>query len=473
MIGLAYAALPLVVVGGVADFVGGLVFSTAARQAVITVGVAANDASWLAPVMSLAARAVTMLRIASAVDGAVTTYDIPMLPDTELTPGGVTGEPVKEGAQGSFTNPIPYTGFRVHYNSTMGGCEVRGSRSTDGVTHTVKGGYYDSVSALAAACAEVLAYDSHFTGQIYIFSPFGEPTEVAMNGNYYYIDTVYVMFGCSGGNGYCDVSEQGSFFLNQYFRSGINISYAITNFPDGIKTFARSDSGFFPLPSDPDWTPEEIEHYSGNPSPLKFVDANGNIVTLSGTSEGTVIQSSTQIGPDVKLRTAELTKEAVAKSVREEVVKNATAAEVAAASVAAGTGANTGTQTGTGTGSIQFPSDYARQGEAGAAAETILGKSEEFFTDSNVSEFEQADKNAEFKEAFFLDDFTDMLEWQLPSHSSECPVAEIDVKYFSSDSALIFDSHCEILENPDVKGVADVSFLVMWILSALFVVLKA
>lgn len=118
-----------------------------------------------------------------------------------------------------------------------------------------------------------------------------------------------------------------------------------------------------------------------------------------------------------------------------------------------------------GTGNIVFPTDYARQYEAGTAAQTVvaaINAQTDFLTES-------ADQPADPETThfdFFDDIFDDLLSWQLPAHTGTCPTIE-----FEWQGIHVMDAHCNIIE--DHRADIDIAFVLLWSLLAIAIVLRA
>lgn len=138
----------------------------------------------------------------------------------------------------------------------------------------------------------------------------------------------------------------------------------------------------------------------------------------------------------------------------------------AGASVSGNPGVTTpgsGGQTGSGLNPPTFPSDYAKSGEAAAAAKSITDRLD---NTSDVGD-PVLPQDQEFGDAFFKDTFTSLLAWQLPAHSSACPVGS-----FSWDGRIYsVDAHCQLIA--DHWSLLSQAMAVVWIIAALFIVLRA
>lgn len=120
---------------------------------------------------------------------------------------------------------------------------------------------------------------------------------------------------------------------------------------------------------------------------------------------------------------------------------------------------------------IQFPSDYARQGEAQAAADSInnaLGPKLDKITETGADPADPVQPaNSEFDQAFFQGTFTNLLGWQLPTHTSQCPTGSFDWL----GQTFTMDSHCQLIAD-HFQAIA-AAMAVVWTILALFILLSA
>ena len=121
--------------------------------------------------------------------------------------------------------------------------------------------------------------------------------------------------------------------------------------------------------------------------------------------------------------------------------------------------------------SIQFPSDYARQGEAAAAAQSIndaLGPKLDKITETGADPADPVEPpNSQFDQAFFQGTFTNLLGWQLPAHTSQCPTSSFNW----NNTSYTLDSHCQLVANHFSAFSSVMS--VVWTILALFILLGA
>lgn len=122
---------------------------------------------------------------------------------------------------------------------------------------------------------------------------------------------------------------------------------------------------------------------------------------------------------------------------------------------------------------VQFPNDYARQGEADAAAKVITPKLDKLHDDLTKTDTvaDPTDLTAGDMPTW-SNTFTDLLRWQLPAHSSACPRPSMDLSaIFGPGSIFTLQSHCDLLNNNAAP--LHSAMLIVFTLSALFIVLRA
>lgn len=135
---------------------------------------------------------------------------------------------------------------------------------------------------------------------------------------------------------------------------------------------------------------------------------------------------------------------------------------------------------------VNFPSDYARQGEAAAAAGVVSTHVDGVKTSvdavkksvdslSDVSGAAQDDPvvpaTSAMDNAFFKGVFDSLLVWQVPGHSSQCPNLVLDYDMWSHHTHISTDAICVISEN--VRSVFQLVMVCFWTIVALFIILEA
>jgi len=119
---------------------------------------------------------------------------------------------------------------------------------------------------------------------------------------------------------------------------------------------------------------------------------------------------------------------------------------------------------------IEFPSDYARQGEAASAAQSIsstLGPKLDKLVETSPA---PADPTVPDPSGYtdFGTTFQSLLGWQLPGHTSQCPTASFTAPW---NTAYTIDSHCQLVTNH--WSALQAAMMVVWSMIALFIVLRA
>lgn len=199
-------------------------------------------------------------------------------------------------------------------------------------------------------------------------------------------------------------------------------------------------------------------------------------VTNVTNSDGSVTRSSTTVYADGS------------QSTKLETFPNATARVPNSVSVGvqgsgtsqagqANPGAVAGGASGAGTGS-GWPSDYARAGEAGAAATSIntvlggkidaLGDKIDKITEDGPAPTDLVPKTAsDFDAAFFPNTFDNLLAWQVPAHSSQCPTGS----FSWGGHSYTIDAHCGLVST--YFGALSSIMVAVWLIVALFILLRA
>lgn len=119
----------------------------------------------------------------------------------------------------------------------------------------------------------------------------------------------------------------------------------------------------------------------------------------------------------------------------------------------------TPTSTSTATQAIQFPNDYNRE----STQQDIRDK---LANSQDVADPVQP-SDSQFNDSFFKDTFAGLLAWQLPAHTSECPTGS----FGWNDHQYTIDAHCHLIR--DHWGLLSQAMAVVWIIVALFIVLRA
>jgi len=124
--------------------------------------------------------------------------------------------------------------------------------------------------------------------------------------------------------------------------------------------------------------------------------------------------------------------------------------------------------------SITFPTDYARQGEAQTAANTLSPKLDTIHHDLSDTAPNVSDLSLPTAQdmPWYGNTFDGLKNWALPSHASECPKPHINLSgVLGAGHDYVLESHCQLVTDhfADLRA----AFLVVWTVLALFVLLRA
>ena len=120
---------------------------------------------------------------------------------------------------------------------------------------------------------------------------------------------------------------------------------------------------------------------------------------------------------------------------------------------------------------VKFPSDYSKAGEAATAAQSIndaLGPKLDKITESGADPTDPTQpQGSQFDQAYFQGTFTNLLGWQLPAHTSQCPTSSFNW----NNNSYTINSHCQLV-NDHFSALSSV-MAVVWTILALFILLGA
>lgn len=241
--------------------------------------------------------------------------------------------------------------------------------------------------------------------------------------------------------------------------------------PDNKADMQRTPSGFSPASGEADALPQYAVN-SGGKVYASGRDSSGRPVmveyAVSADGSKTYVTHYTQdeVGGQTVVNTQAVTVDAATGQVTS---ANASTAQGSLSGV--GTGSvptvNTGTAVSPTTPSeIVFPSDYARTGEAAAAANVVK---------SSVDGVKDKLTNSEAVSDPVVPDWVDpwgnsfngLTGWQLPGHVSSCPAPSFDW----NGASYAFTTHCQLWA--DHSSAFTVVMAVVWAVLALFLVLGA
>lgn len=448
----AFAALPaLAIVEPAAQLLAGLAVQTIGRQVVVTAGVAASDASWVS-MLSIAVRTMGILRVVGA---GSTLYEFPLQSDTPVPP-----VPPQAGAYGTTSaNPIAFNDPSLRV--VVSGSDAFGvapGAAADGQGHYVPPGTYTWSQFKSQYIALWMQFSTVATTEFFDMWDEAQPGAGGVQSLtrdsvtwYYRVPLIMLL---SGEEEY-EAIWQGSASRMTVEAPG-----------DGVKRFVISGGGYVADPTDVDWTQAEKDALA-NPSRIQFTDSNNqNAVSVTRTSSGTqVIAASRADASSVKLRELKIDNAAKPLSVTETTslaVNPAVVADAAAVNAATGAGSSPGTGTGTGS----WPDDYARQATV-ASIDAGIAQLHQDLTRTEDKADPDIPESSRFTDAFFSGTFDALKGWQLPGHTSQCPVGS----FSWNSTTYAIDAHCQLVN--DHFNALQAAMTVVWSLLALFIVLRA
>lgn len=122
---------------------------------------------------------------------------------------------------------------------------------------------------------------------------------------------------------------------------------------------------------------------------------------------------------------------------------------------------------------IQFPSDYARGADVAALSDVVGPKLQTLHEDlSKTDLMNDPLLPVAANMPSFGSTFDGLTGWTLPGHVATCPTANLDLSgVLGVGSVYSFDAHCTIVQ--DHWNALRAAMLVVWSMSALFIVLRA
>ena len=260
-----------------------------------------------------------------------------------------------------------------------------------------------------------------------------------------------------------------------YVTSGATcaLSDARLAVPDNNYDLSRSGGSLSAPAKEADTAPGNLQVVDGG-GKIWGTNANGEpfVTTITPSAGGTQISTQTQTASGIQSNSI-----TVAATGTISNVQSGTNAGSISLPTTAGVAPTVAVGAATNPISITFPTDYARAGEAGSAANTINTRLDRIHDDlTNPAEVPEAPAlpvASEFTDGFFNETFDSLKAWRVPGHSGQCPTADLSFNAWGHYFDIGFVSHCQILESTSVKSTAEVSFTVLWLIAALFIVLGA
>lgn len=115
---------------------------------------------------------------------------------------------------------------------------------------------------------------------------------------------------------------------------------------------------------------------------------------------------------------------------------------------------------------IVFPSDYARQGEAAAAAGTVAESVQQLQVPLSPSQSTVDPSLPAWSDPWGAT-WSNLNGWDVPAHFAQCPSSSINV----FGTVITLSSHCDLYEQ--THSVLSMAMAAAWALYALLILLKA
>lgn len=453
------AALPaLAVLPEVLSFASGLVVRQVAKQTIVTVGVAANDAAWATAggggwIAGLAA----FIGLGTFVSNAGTEqYIVPVNSSVSLPVGGNWPQ------DGSILMPTTANGVRLNGLVFAGKiCCVSGGSIDISLNANVLNFEDYLVKARASVDAALASNVGTFPQYVdSIQSNAGRVSSVsAPNGSGAYVQVYIPQLCASAQNGLGAVCSNSS------------TKWLLVEPKDGVRRFKIQQGGLVADITDPDWSDREKSIFA-NPTVIVFrgSDSTGQPVRIDVSAPNNIVQVNavSQNGSTVKFRQMSFAADGTPGTVAEAVVPNATVDTFYDQNPSYSPTTSTSAQPVT----VQFPSDYARQGEAAQAATQVSAqlspKLDQIHTDL-TTQSTLDDPVAPTWVDPWGDSFTSFLGWRLPAHSSECPKPSFVWPW--TGETMAFTTQCDLATS--YMGVISSVMAAVWLVLGLRIVLKA
>jgi hypothetical protein len=462
----AFAALPaaLILINEAAVALGGVVLRQAGKEVVVTLGTAANDATWATAATvggssgsSIGANILAFLGL-GVLSGSAgdEKYQIPLKANVVLPRAPLTGMgsgvqspllpvvrfgPFSTSSDNYVSNAGPVVTFTV--NRAMTGDELIAAYSV----------WKNSCVTEGPCEAGITYHNFRLEAQTDTYQ------NVTYGGTTYVFNKARIWFEVKW--------PQNTFFNTESSRT---LFVPVLAEPlDGVKRFRFVNEKWSPDPADPDWMPDELTGTSASRIAVRGQNELGQDVRVDvslDAAKQVQINALTQVEPDkVMHRSITLNASLQPSQASQTVTSSANVSSFYETYPEASP--STGSQSVT----VQFPDDYARQ----PTLQNI---------DSNSTAIKEAltqavaaptltDNGDDLSQSLsWGDTFTDIVAWRLPSHTSTCPVLDYAQVIGGYDLHVHMDQHCTLIEE-HLRAPLEVVMAIVWLLAGFFIVMEA
>lgn len=465
LVSSAFAVLPAILfVEEAVSVIGGLVLRQAGKEAVMTLGTAANDATWAtattvsgASGSSIAANVIAFLGLGT-LSGSTTDekYQVPLKAGVTIPRPPLTG--LGTGTQSPLNSAVRFaagTFSSDSYTSTAGAVvPFKTTTTTTGAELVAAFAAWKNSCATAGPCGGWVYQNFQLVARTDLF------VIVTYSGTSYTFNQAEIAFQAKG--------PGGTAFDN--FVSSTKFTPTLSEPSDGIKRFSFVSSKWAPDASDPDWSAAEV---AASVPASRLAIRGKNAAALD-------VRVDLSVDPSNQVRVDSLTQVEADKVMQRSLTFNASLQPSQASQQVTNSAtvanyydqfpAQNPQQTGQ-TFTVAFPDDYARQGTL-ASIDTSTTAIKNALTQTTTAPVLTDNTTALTDGLSWGSTFSGILGWTMPAHTSTCPVLDYAQVIAGTDLHVHMDKHCQLIED-NVRGPLSSVMSVVWLLVAFFIVMGA
>lgn len=461
----AFAVLPaaLIVVEEAAVALGGVVLRQVGKEAVVTLGTAANDATWATAATvggsssSIGANLIAFLGLgALSSSTADEKYQVPLKANVSMPKPPLTG--MGTGVQSPLSPLVRFGPFTTSADSFAGpgGALVYFKADTAMTGDQIVSAFaaWKESCVTAGPCASFSYRNFRLRVREDLYS------NVTYGGTTYLFNQAEVVY---------EQKHTSNPTFSDGFVSNTKLVPKLVEPPDGTKRFAFANDKWAPDTSDPDWTPAELASPAASRIAIRGHNSLGQDVRVDvslDAAKQVQINALTQIESDKVMHRSVTLNTSLQPSQASQTVTNS-----ANVSSFYETYPEANPSTGTQSVTVQFPDDYARQPTLQSidASSTAIKNA----LTQTVAAPTPADNTSDLNQALgWGDTFTSIVAWRFPAHASTCPVLDYAQVIGGTDLHVRMDKHCELIEDHLREPLAAVMAIV-WLLAGFFIVMEA
>lgn len=462
----AFAALPaaLILIEEAAVALGGVVLRQAGKEAVITLGTAANDATWATAATvggssgsGIAANIVAFLGL-GVLSGSTgdEKYQVPLKPNVSIPKPPLSG--MGTGTQSPLSSSVRFGPFTTSADSYAGpgGALVYFKADTAMTGDQIVSAFaaWKESCVTAGPCASFSYRNFRLRVREDLYS------NVTYGGTTYLFNQAEVVY---------EQKHTSNPSFSDGFVSNTKLVPKLVEPPDGTKRFVFANDKWAPDALDPDWSPAELASPAASRIAIRGHNSLGQDVRVDvslDAAKQVQINALTQIESDKVMHRSVTLNTSLQPSQASQTVTNS-----ANVSSFYETYPEANPSTGSQSVTVQFPDDYARQPTL-QSIDTSSTAIKNALTQT-VAAPTPADNTADLNQALgWGDTFTSIVAWRFPAHASTCPVLDYAQVIGGTDLHVHMDQHCALIEDHLREPLAAVMAIV-WLLAGFFIVMEA